>query len=224
MDIEGAGDVLVTQLVRSGLVRDVSELYRLKVEEVAALERMGEKSALNVIEGIAASRQRDLWRLLFGLGILHLGVGGAKALARAYPDLDAIARASATELIEVEDIGEVIARSVEEWFSDARNQQLIQRLRSAGLNLTSSLYRPPASTPAGPLSGKTFVLTGTLPQLTREEATALIETRGGKVSSSVSRKTDYVLAGDNAGSKLEKARTLGLAILDESEFRRLADC
>jgi DNA ligase (NAD+) len=223
MDIEGAGEVLVTQVVQAGLVRDVSELYRLKVEEVAGLERMGDKSALNLIEGIAGSRQRDLWRLLFGLGILHLGVGGAKALARAYPDLDTIARATAAELIEVEDIGEVIARSVEEWFSDARNQQLIQRLRSAGLNFTSSLYRPPAATPAGPFSGKTFVLTGTLPQLTREEATALIEAKGGKVSSSVSRKTDFVLAGDNAGSKLEKALALGLTILDESAFRRLAE-
>lgn len=221
MDIDGAGDVLVMQLVKAGLVRDVSELYRLKVEEVAALERMGEKSAANLIEGLAASRQRDLWRLLFGLGILHLGAGGAKALARAFPDLDSIAGAGADELVNVDDIGTVIARSVEQWFADSRNRDLIQRLRRVGLNFNSALYRPPTETAGGPLSGKTVVLTGTLPTLTREEATALIESKGGKVATSVSRKTHFVIAGDNAGSKLEKARKLELTILTEAEFLRL---
>lgn len=221
MDIDGAGEILVTQLVGAGLVHDVSELYRLKAVEVAALERMGEKSALNLIEGITASRQRDLWRLLFGLGILHLGSGGAKALAKSYPDLDSIARAGAAELIAVDDIGEVIARSVEEWFADARNRGLIERLRRAGLNFSSALYRPPEATTQGPFSGKTFVLTGTLPSLSREDATKMIESKGGKVSSSVSRKTDFVLAGDNAGSKLEKARQLQLLILDETAFLQM---
>ena len=222
MDIEGAGDVLVAQLVGAGLVRDVAELYRLRVDEVAALDRMGEKSARNLIDGIAASTHRDLWRLLFGLGILHLGVSGAKALARAYPDLDALAAAGTAELVQVPDIGEVIARSVADWFSDDKNRDLIRRLRAAGVNFTSSLYRPVDAVPSGPFAGRTFVLTGTLPGMTRESATAEIESRGGKVSSSVSRKTDFVLAGEEAGSKLEKARQLGIPILDEAEFRRLA--
>lgn len=222
MDIDGAGDALVAQLVSAGLVRDVAELYRLKLEEVAALERMGEKSARNLIEGIAASKKQDLWRLLFGLGILHLGVGGAKALARAYPDLDAIAGVGVDKLMQVEDIGEVIAQSVADWFADSRNRDLIHRLRLAGLNFNSDLFRPPTTAEQGPFAGKTFVLTGTLPTLTREAATAEIEARGGKVASSVSKKTHYVLAGDEAGSKLEKARQLGIPVLDETEFRRQA--
>lgn len=219
MDIEGGGEVLVTQLVRQGLVRDVAELYRLRVDEVAALERMGEKSAQNFINALEASRHQDLWRLLFGLGILHVGAGVAKALARAFPTLDELAKASAAELTQVEDIGEVIARSVERWFADSRNRELIQRLRAAGLNFQSSLYREAPA--AGPFAGKTLVLTGTLSTLTREAATAMIEAAGGKVSSSVSKKTDFVLAGAEAGSKLEKAQKLGVRILDEAEFRRM---
>lgn len=220
MDIEGGGEVLVAQLVKSGLVRDVADLYRLKLDELAALERMGEKSAKNFLDGVAASKERDLWRLLFGLGILHVGAGVAKALARAFPSLDEIAAAGAAQLNEVEDIGEVIAVSVERWFSDPDNRELISRLRKAGLNFQSSLYNPAAK--AGPFAGKTFVLTGTLPTLTREAASAKIEALGGKVSSSVSKKTDYVLAGTEAGSKLEKAQKLGVKIIDEAEFLKMA--
>jgi DNA ligase (NAD+) len=220
MDIEGGGEVLVAQLVKSGLVRDVADLYRLKLDELAALDRMGEKSAKNFLDGVAASKQRDLWRLLFGLGILHVGAGVAKALARAFPSLDDIAAAGAAQLTEVDDIGEVIAVSVEQWFSDPHNRELISRLRKAGLNFQSSLYNPAAK--AGPFAGKTFVLTGTLPTLTREAASAKIEALGGKVSSSVSKKTDYVLAGTEAGSKLEKAQKLGVKIIDEAEFLKMA--
>jgi DNA ligase (NAD+) len=149
-----------------------------------------------------------------------VGAGVAKALARAFPSLDEIAAAGAAQLTEVEDIGEVIAVSVERWFSDPDNRELISRLRKAGLNFQSSLYNPAAK--AGPFAGKTFVLTGTLPTLTREAASAKIEALGGKVSSSVSKKTDYVLAGTEAGSKLEKAQKLGVKIIDEAEFLKMA--
>lgn len=219
MDIEGGGEVLVRQLVARGLVLDVADLYRLRLDEVVALERMGEKSAANFLAGLEASRHRDLWRLLFGLGILHVGAGVAKALARAFAHLDDLARATAGQLTAVEDVGEVIAESVAAWFTDRRNRQLIERLRQAGLNLGSALHQP--SSTVGSLAGLTFVLTGTLPSLTREEATALIEAKGGKVSGSVSRKTAYVVAGAEAGSKLEKARSLGVKVIDEVGLREM---
>jgi DNA ligase (NAD+) len=216
MDIEGGGEVLAAQLVKSGLVRDVADLYSLKMEQIAALERMGEKSAKNFIDAVAASKSRDLWRLLFGLGILHVGSGVAKALARHFATLDQVFAASTEQLTETEDIGEVIAQSIVHWHGDPENRKLVERLSQAGLNFKSSLYQPAAK--AGPFAGKTFVLTGTLPTLTREEATAKIESLGGKVSGSVSKKTDYVLAGEDAGSKLDKAQKLGVKILDEAGF------
>jgi DNA ligase (NAD+) len=221
MDIEGGGEVLVAQLVTAGMVRDVADLYRLRRDELSALERMGEKSADNFLEGIRVSRGRDLWRLMFGLGILHVGAGGAKALARAFPDLDELSRATAPELTGIADVGAVIAASVEAWFGDPSNRDLIARLRAAGLQFNSSTYTPADAVPSGPLVGKTVVLTGTLPSLTREEAAAWIERLGGRVSSSVSKKTHYVLAGTDAGSKLEKAQTLGVTVLDEAAFRAL---
>lgn len=219
MDIEGGGEVLAAQLVKSGLVHDVAELYKLKLDELANLERMGEKSAKNFLDGIEASKQRDAWRLLFGLGIFHVGAGVAKALARAFPTVDELFAASVDQLAEVEDVGEVIAESVTQWFGDDRNRKLIDRLRTTGLNFTSSLYA--AASAVGPFSGKTFVLTGTLPTMSREQASVRIEALGGKVSSSVSKKTDYVLAGEEAGSKLEKAQKLGVKIIDEAEFVKL---
>jgi DNA ligase (NAD+) len=222
MDIEGGGEVMVQQLVRAGLARNVADLYQLKTEAIAALDRMGEKSAANFIDGIEASRTRDLWRLLFGLGVLHVGAGTAKALARQFPNLDAIAAASVEELTRTEDIGTVIAKSVHGWFREEGNCREIERLRAAGLNFSSALYRPPTEAPTGPFAGKVFVLTGTLPTLKREEASARIEALGGKISSSVSKKTDFVLAGEEAGSKLEKAQTLGIRVLNEAEFLQLA--
>ena len=220
MDIEGGGEALVAQLVQRGLVRDVADLYRLTQAELLQLDRMGEKSAQNFLAAIEASKSRDLWRLIYGLGILHVGTGVAKALARRFRHLDELLHVSVEQLTEVEDIGGVIAQSVVQWFGDARNRQLIERLRKAGLNFESSLFTA-ADQSSGIFSGKTFVLTGTLPGMTREEATAQIEALGGKVSSSVSKKTDYVLAGEEAGSKLEKAQKLGIKIIDESEFRKL---
>jgi DNA ligase (NAD+) len=219
MDIEGGGEVLVRQLVEKGLVQDVADLYALRLEQVADLERMGEKSAQNFLEGIEASKKRDLWRLIYALGILHVGAGVAKALARHFGTLDGLAKSSLDELSQAEDVGEVIARSVHQWFRDSRNQELIEKLRRAELNFSTELQRKQA----GPLAGKTFVLTGTLPKLSREEATAKIEGAGGKVSGSVSKKTDYVLAGSDPGSKLEKARQLGVAILDEEQFVALLE-
>jgi DNA ligase (NAD+) len=219
MDIEGGGEVLAAQLVKNNLVRDVADLYSLKLEDVANLERMAEKSAKNFLDALAASKSRDLWRLIFGLGILHVGAGVAKSLARHFPSLDDIFAANAEQLAEAEDIGEVIAQSLVNWHGDARNQKLIERLRAAGLNFKSEIYRPQAA--AGPFAGKTFVLTGTLPSLTREEATAKIEAAGGKVSGSVSKKTDFVVAGEEAGSKLDKAQKLGVKIIDEKEFLKM---
>ena len=219
MDIEGGGEVLARQLVRTGLVRDVADLYSLKIWDLANLERMGGKSAQNFLEGVAASKSRDMWRVLYGLGILHVGAGVAKALGRGFATLDDVLAASVDQLTQCEDIGEVIASSVNQWQGDERNRKLIERLRKAGVNFKSELYQPQAK--GGPFAGKTFVLTGTLPHLKREEAAAKIEARGGKVSGSVSKKTDYVVAGEETGSKLEKAQKLGVKIIDEAELIQL---
>jgi DNA ligase (NAD+) len=221
MDIEGGGEVLVRQLVAAGLVRDVADLYLLKEDEIANLERMGQKSARNFLEGIAASKTRDMWRVLYGLGILHVGTGVAKAMGRGFATLDDVFSASLDRLTQCEDVGEVIANSVVQWHGDARNRKLLERLRAAGVNFGSELYQPQAT--AGPLSGKTFVLTGTLANLKREEAAARIEAAGGKVSGSVSKKTDYIVAGVEAGSKLDKAQKLGIRILSEAELVTLLD-
>jgi DNA ligase (NAD+) len=219
MDIEGGGEMLVRQLVGAGLVRDVADLYSLKVWDVANLERMGGKSAQNFLDGVAASKCRDLWRVLYGLGILHVGAGVAKALGRCFATLDDVFAASVDQLTQCEDVGEVIANSVNQWHGDPRNRKLIERLRQAGLNFKSELYQPQAKT--GPLAGKTFVLTGSLPNLRREAAAAKIEALGGRVSGSVSKRTDYVVAGEEAGSKLDRAHQLGVKIIDEAGLLKL---
>ena len=219
MDIEGGGEVLAAQLVKAGLVSNVADLYSLTLAELSALERMGEKSAQNFLKGIQASKSRDLWRLLFGLGIWHVGVGVAKALGKCFATLDDVFATSTAQLTEIDDVGEVIAHSLVQWHGDARNRKLIERLRQAELNFKSALYNPSAA--LGPLAGKTFVLTGTLPTLTREAAAAKIEALGGKVSGSVSKKTDYVVAGEDAGSKLDKAQKLGVPVIDEAALLKL---
>jgi DNA ligase (NAD+) len=226
LDIEGGGEVMAAALVAAGLVQDVSDLYRLTPAPIAALERQGTKSAANFIAGIEASKSREFWRLLFGLGIPHVGARIAKTLARAFPDIDALAASAPALALEsgpsIEDIGPSIGKSLTEWFGDPDNQALIHRLREAGLRLVSDTHQPAATPAVGLFSGKTFVLTGTLPSLSRDAATARIEALGGMVSSSVSRKTHFVLAGSDAGSKLEKARTLGIPILSEPEFLTMA--
>lgn len=219
MDIEGGGEVLVRQLVEAGLVKDVAGLYSLTLDQLTSLERMGEKSARNFLDAIQTSKTRELWRLLHGLGILHVGSGVAKALARQFPSLDKIATASPDDLKAIDEVGDVIAQSVHQWFQLRQNRQLIDELRSAGLKFDSDTYRATSTT--GGFTSKTFVLTGTLPTLKRDEAAAKIEALGGKVSSSVSKKTDYVVAGEEAGSKLEKAHQLGIPVLDEKEFLAL---
>lgn len=219
MDIEGGGQVLIQKLVDKGLADNIAELYRLKLEEVAALERMAEKSAQNFLNGLEKSKQRDLWHLLFGLGILHVGAGVAKTLGRHFPDLTELMEASEEELVAINEIGEVIARSIVTWFEEPDHRQLIKQLDKLGLNFKSSLYVEEAN--AKPLAGKTFVLTGTLPKLTRSDASARIEEVGGKVSSSVSKKTSYVVAGEDAGSKLEKAQRLGIDVLSEDALLEL---
>ena len=219
MDIEGGGEVLVRQLVGSGLALNVGELYKLSMAEVAGLERMAEKSAQNFIDGLEACKQRDLWRLVFGLGILHVGSGVAKALCLRFANLDELMDASEEELVAIDDVGEVIAKSVHFWFGDSQNRALIEVLRKAGLNFESSIVTTAEA--AGSLAGKALVLTGTLPNLKRHEAAAHIEAAGGKVVGSVSKKTDYVVAGESAGSKLAKAEKLSIPILDEAGLLRL---
>lgn len=218
MDIEGGGEVLSSQLVRAGLVKNVADLYTLTLDQLLTIERMGRKSAQNFLDGIEASKHRELWRLIFGLGILHVGVGTAKALDRAFTSLDSIAGATFEQLSATRDIGEVVGTSIRQWFDTAENQELIERLRQSGLNFKSN-SQPTQSNST--IAGKTFVLTGTLPNLSRDAAAAKIEAAGGKVTGSVSKKTDFVVAGEEAGSKLAKAQQLGIKILDEAALIQL---
>jgi DNA ligase (NAD+) len=218
MDIEGVGDVLAFALVDEGLVNDVSDIYHLDAERLAALPRMGEKTIANVLANIAASKKRGLARVLFGLGIRMVGAQNAAILAGDYGSVDALMAASAADLIQSEGIGDQIAQSVVLFFEQEPNRAVIERLRAAGLDLTAPKRE---RAPAGPLAGKTLVLTGTLPTLSREAATELIVNAGGKVTSAVSKKTDYVVAGDEAGSKLTKAESLGIAIIDEPGLHAL---
>jgi DNA ligase (NAD+) len=219
MDVEGLGDALVHQLVERGLVRSFADLYQLTLEPLVELERMAEKSAQNVLRQIEASKHRELHRLVFGLGIRFVGERAARLLARHFRSLDAIARASVEEIDAIYEIGPVVARSVADWFAEAANQDLVRRLTEAGLNTAEEGHEPISQV----FQGKQFVLTGGLQTMTREQAKAAIESRGGRVTSSVSKKTDYVVYGQDPGSKLDKAREVGVACLDEGEFRRLLE-
>jgi DNA ligase (NAD+) len=220
MDIEGIGDQLATALVDSKLARDVSDIYHLDLEKLLTLPRMAEKSASNVLRAIERSKKRGLARLLNGLGIRFVGSQNASILAGDFGSIDALMDATEEQLLQSEGIGEQIAASVVLFFAQEPNRAMIRRLKAAGVETTAPL-RP--REPAGALAGKTLVLTGTLPNLTRDEAIALIVGAGGKVTGSVSKKTDYVVAGDEAGSKLAKAEQLGIAILDEAGLRTLID-
>jgi len=219
MNIEGLGESLVAQLVAASLVRDVADIYHLTAPVLEGLERMGKKSAQKIVGQIEQSRSAGLSRLLYGLGIRHVGEGAAQALAAAFGSIDAIADAPVEALQAVADVGPVVAGSVRTYFDEPRNRDLIERLRGADVEMRS--YERPAGTGVGPLAGKVFVLTGTLQGMTREEAAEAITSLGGKVSGSVSKKTSYVVVGSDPGSKLEKARELGVEALDEDRFRRL---
>jgi DNA ligase (NAD+) len=215
MDIEGLGEKLVDQLVDAGLVRTPAELYALGTNELAALERMAEKSAANVIGAIARSKATTLARFVFALGIRHVGEATAKELARHFGSLDRLVAADQDALTAVRDVGPVLAESIARFFAEPHNRQVIDALRAAGVHWPESA---PGAATAGPLAGVTFVLTGTLPALTRDEAKAMIEAAGGKVAGSVSSD---VVAGADAGSKLERARALGIDVIDEAAFRAL---
>jgi len=218
MRIEGLGDALAEQFVQKKMVRDVADLYRLKLEDVAGLERMAEKSAANLLAQIGASRERDLPHLVFGLGIRHVGERTAGILARSFGSLERLAAATVEEIDAIHEIGLTVAESVRDWFDDKGNQELCRRLREEA-GVRTELDGGGAA--GGEFAGKQFVLTGRLETLTRDEARALIESRGGRVTSSVSKKTDYVVAGEEAGSKLDKARELKLNVIDEAELKKL---
>lgn len=219
MNIEGLGESLVDQLVSSGLVRSFADVYLLTQEQLAGLERMGAKSAANLLAEIDKSRQAELWRVLHAIGIRHVGEGVAKALGRAFGSMEALRRATQAQIEAVPDVGAVVAASVRTFLDESHNQQVLDALAANGVRMAD----PDGGTAGAlrPWIGKTFVLTGTLPSLTREQATERIEALGGKVSSSVSKKTAFVVAGAEAGSKLDKARTLGIAVLDEAAFLKL---
>jgi DNA ligase (NAD+) len=219
MKIDGLGERLVDQLVQKDIVRDVSGLYGLTRDQLEELERLGTKSAENLLRQIDTSRSLEFWRLLFGLGIRHVGERTAQILAKEFGSIERLEQASQEELEQVHEIGPKLAESIYNFFRQPENRELIERLRAAGLPMAAEVVQQPRESQV--FAGKTFVLTGTLDTLTREEAAALIEQRGGRVSSSVSKKTSYVLAGRDPGSKLEKAREIGLQILDEHQFRAM---
>ncbi len=214
LDIAGLGDVLVEQLVNAGLVHSVADLYDLTLEQLAGLERMGTKSAERVLAGIARSKTLPLPRVLNGLGIPFVGERTAQFLAEHFGSLDALRDADEAQLQQATEVGPKVAQSIRRWFAEERNREVVERLRAAGLTFTHQKI----DRSGGPLAGFTFVLTGTLPTLSRETAKEMIEAAGGKVSGSVSKKTSYVVAGEEAGSKLEKANELGIRVLAESEL------
>jgi DNA ligase (NAD+) len=220
MDIEGLGDKLVDQLVDAGIVHTLPDLYKLGVLKLAALERMAEKSAQNLVAAFEKSKHTTLGRFLYSLGIRHVGESTARDLAKHFGALDRILEASTEQLLEVPDVGPVVAQSIRTFFDQPHNREVVEQLRAAGVTWEEH-EGAAADTAPKPFAGKTFVLTGTLPSMTRDEAKELIEAAGGKVAGSVSKKTHYVVAGAEAGSKLDKAQELGVPVLDEEGLRQL---
>lgn len=218
MDIDGLGPAILEQLVSAGLLRTPADLYSLTQEQLAGLERMGEKSAQNLLDALEASKKNDFSRLIFALGIPHIGAKAAKLLAARFRTMDALLEATEEEIASIDGFGQIMAQAVAEFLQLPGSRHLIQALREAGVNMEA------AQIPTGSLfSGRTFVLTGTLPTMTRSQASALIESLGGKVSGSVSKKTSYVVAGEEAGSKLAKAEKLGIPVLSEAELLAMAE-
>ncbi len=217
LDIENLGEKLVDQLVDSQLIRTLPDLYQLDINTLAGLERMAEKSAQNLLQGLEKSKSTTLARFVYGLGIRHVGEATAKDLARYFGNLDAIMAADEASLLQVPDVGPVVAHSIQHFFAEPHNREVVAQLRAVGLHWEeSSQAHNSANAAALPLAGKTVVLTGTLPTLSREHAKAMLEAAGAKVAGSVSKKTHYVVAGSEAGSKLDKAQELGVAVLDEA--------
>jgi DNA ligase (NAD+) len=213
VEIEGLGDKLVEQLVDANIIRTLPDLYKLGLTALAGLDRMAEKSANNLLEALEKSKQTTLPRFLFGLGIRHVGEATAKELARHFGKLDAIMDATEEQLLEVSDVGPIVAQSIHTFFEQAHNREVVEQLRACGVTWEEG---EPAARAPQPLSGKTFVITGTLPTLSRDEAKDKVEAAGGKVAGSVSKKTDFVVAGEEAGSKLTKAQALGVPVIDEA--------
>ena len=218
VEVEGLGDKLVEQMVDAGIVKTLPDLYRLGLSSLAALDRMAEKSAQNIVDALNKSKKTTLQRFLFGLGIRHVGESTAKALARHFGKLDSVMDATEPQLLEVADVGPIVAQSIRTFFEQAHNREVVEQLRACGLTWEEG---EPAVQAPKPLAGKTFVLTGTFPTLSRDAAKDLLEAAGAKVAGSVSKKTDFVVAGAEAGSKLEKAQALGVAVIDEAAMMAL---
>lgn len=213
------GYSVIEQLLEKGLISNIADLYTLKVEDIASLKKNGKKFASNLINAIEESKKRDLFKLITALGIRHVGAKGAKSLAKTYKSLDKLMMANLEELAEKEDVGEITAKSIYEFFRWPQSIDLIEKLKSAGIN-TENIEEEGTD---DRFAGKIFVLTGSLQNYTRDQATDIIEKFGGKTSSSVSKKTNYVLAGEDAGSKLTKAQNLGIEIISEEEFKNMTN-
>jgi DNA ligase (NAD+) len=236
MNVDGLGESLIAQLIARELVRDSADLYALTSEQLAGLtsvstradgrdvqRRFGEKNAAKVVQQVDRSRSNDLWRLIYGLGIRHIGERAAQVLARAFGSMDALRAATEEQLQQTAEVGPVLAGSVRSWFDEPHNTQLLDRLRNAGVRMEMSAAERAAHERAGPLAGRTYVLTGTLQTMTRDAATEALEGLGAKVAGSVSRKTTAVVAGADAGTKAEKAQQLGIPVLDEAAFLELLE-
>lgn len=217
MNIEGFGPAIVEMLIDKGLLNNIADIYNLKAEDISVLDRMGEKSANNLIEAINKSKTNSLDKLINSFGIRHIGLKSAKILAKKFKNIDELMEASLEELCAINEIGEITAESLVKFFDDEQTKDLINKLKDAGINMESDVKELTDNR----FQNMTFVLTGTLPTLSRNEASEIIENFGGKVSGSVSKKTSYVLAGEEAGSKLEKAESLGITVIDEEEFRKM---
>ncbi|HOJ39730.1 MAG TPA: NAD-dependent DNA ligase LigA, partial [bacterium] len=219
MDIEGLGESRVALLVDKGLLKDYGDIYSLKFEDIVNLEGLGEKSARNLLSAIEASKQRPLSRLIFALGIRHIGAHASELLARHFRTLENLARAAEEELSRISEIGPVMAASLRAFFANPTNQQVLKKLVAAGVNTEEEITSPEET----PLQGKTFVITGTLSRYTREEVTRLITSLGGRVTDTVSRRTDYLVCGENPGSKLDRARALKVPVLTEPQLEEFLD-
>jgi DNA ligase (NAD+) len=223
MNIEGLGESLVAQVINAGLVHDYADVYALTAEKLEQLERMGKKSAAKLMLQIERSRGNELWRLIFGLGIRHVGERASQVLARSFGSMDSLGAATVEQLQQTSEIGPVLAESVRSWFDEPRNRQLIDRLRDAGVNMEVPLDQRLAAQTPGTLTGRTYVITGTLQSMSREDAMAALERLGAKVTNSVSKKTTGVIVGAEPGSKAEKAQSLGIPTLDEAAFLELIE-
>ena len=213
VEVDGLGEKLIDQLVDAGVINTLPDLYKLGMTSLVQLDRMADKSALNILKALEASKQTTLPRFIYGLGIRHVGDATAKELARHFGTLDALMHASLDELLQVADVGPIVAQSLLTFFAQAHHQEIVAQLRACGVTWEEG---PPAERLPQPLSGQTVVLTGTLPNLSRDAAKAMLEEAGAKVAGSVSQKTSYIVAGSEAGSKLEKALALGITVLDEA--------